>query len=112
MNKYYFNIVVNGRGNFPIDQLRRYEMFPTTVEAAARIQRSFESGSFGEKFEIVLGMYANTLGADQDCIARFASFGWSAYTVEIWKEVDGDSELYWTNAGGYEASRKYKEINA
>ena len=105
MHKYYFNIVATGRGNFPIDQLRRYEMFPTTVDAAQKIQRSFESGGFGERFEIALGMYASSLGSDGDVIERFASFGWSAYTVEIWKEVDGEDELFWTNAGGYERNR-------
>lgn len=102
MHKYYFNIIVEGRGNFPLDQLRRFEMFPTTVDAAVRIQRSFESGSFGERFEIALGMYASSLSSDGPCIERFKSFGWNAYCVEIWKEEDGDDRLFWTSAGGYQ----------
>jgi hypothetical protein len=107
---------VKGRGRFPLDQLRRYEMFPTTPEAAQAIEDSF--GSYSEKRlpgwlhetrEIDLGMYASSLGADGPCIERFRSFGWSAWTVEIWKEVDGDDELFWTNAGGYERERQYAE---
>lgn len=111
MHKYYHKITVTGRGSFPLDQLRRYEMFPITPDDVAKIQRSFENGSFGERFEITLGMYSSALGGDGDCIERFRSFGWSGYCVEIWKEVDGDDVLFWTNAGGYEGDRKYRDAN-
>jgi len=109
MHKYYFKITATGRGEFPIDQLRRYEMFPLTPDAAKAIQHSFENGSFGVRHEIELGMYASALSADGPCIERFASFGWSAYCVEIWKEDDGDDVLFWTNAGGYERERQYAD---
>lgn len=105
MHNYYFKVHVTGRGAFPMDQLRRYEMFPLDVDACKEISYSFRPDQIGTKFEINLGMYASTLGADESMIARFASFGWSAYTVEIWK----GEELFWTNAGGVEEERKYRE---
>lgn len=107
MHKYYFKMVAKGRGEFPIDQLRRYEMFPITPDASLLIECSFNRDMATR--EIELGMYASSLGADQPCIERFRSFGWSAWTVEIWKEEDGDDVLYWTNAGGYERERQYAE---
>lgn len=109
MHKYFHRIHVVGRGRFPIDQLRRYEMFPLSVEAATAIERSFERDSVAEKFDVDLGMYSSSLAADGACIDRFASFGWSAHCTEIWKEEDGDNVLYWTNAGGYERERKYAD---
>ncbi len=107
MHKYYHKIHVTGRGRFPIDQLRRFEMFPITPDGAAAIERSYEPDSVGVKYEITLGMYSSSLAADGPCIDRFASFGCSAYCIEIWKEVDGDDKLFWTNAGGYERERQY-----
>lgn len=105
MAKYYYKVHVTGRGSFPMDQLRRYEMFPLDVDACKEISYSFRPDQVLTKFEINLGMYASTLGADASMTARFLSFGWSAWTVEIWK----DDDLFWTQAGGYEGDRTYAE---
>jgi hypothetical protein len=94
VHNYYFKIEVKGRGRFPIDQLRRYEMFPINVETVTAIENSLNPEAFNETFEYTLGMYASTLGADAPMAARFASFGFAANTLEVWK----DDKLFY--AGG------------
>jgi hypothetical protein len=92
VHKYFFKVTVTGSGRFPIDQLRRYEMFPINVETVTEIEASFEDPHYLSK-TYTLGMYANTLGADGPCRARFESFGFSMVTDEIWK----DNELFELN---------------
>lgn len=92
MHKYFFKVTVTGRGRFPIDQLRRYEMFPLDIDTPVRIQDSIVSNMISTR-EYCLGMYANALAADGPCRARFESFGFSMVTDEIWK----DNELFELN---------------
>lgn len=88
MHSYYFKIEVTGRGQFPLDQLRRFEMFPIDIETTQAIQYSFDhldnSGHRSER-TYTLGMNAQSLGADQPSIDRFASFGFNAVTLEVWR---------------------------
>ena len=88
---YYFKIEVKGRGRFPIDQLRRYEMFPISTDAAAAIEASFDDPKFERTY--TLGMYASSLSADAPMAARFASFGFAAKTLEVWK----NGSLFYAN---------------
>ena len=84
MHNCYFKIEVRGRGKFPLDQCRRYEMFPIDTETAQQIEISFEEARHDGTY--TLGMYASSIGADQSCIDRFASFGFVAKTLEVWKD--------------------------
>ena len=80
---------VTGRGKFPLDQCRRYEMFPIMPGDVVKIESSFMG--FAASQQVTLGMYASSLAADAPCIARFASFGFTAITLEVWK----DDELFY-----------------
>ena len=93
MHNYYFKIKVNGRGAFPLDQLRRYEMFPIDPDSGSAIGYSLNPEAFNDRFDVTLGMYASSLSADTACIERFRSFGWTGETLEIWKE----DELFMQN---------------
>ena len=94
MHRYYFKIEVKGSGKFPLDQLRRYEMFPIDIETADLIEMSITTtGRFNPEQPYTLGMYASSLGADQACIDRFASFGFHGYALEVWK----DDKLFYAN---------------
>lgn len=90
MPNYYFKFEVVGRGQFPIDQLRRFEMFPIDVETARHIEDSLKYDDQPSHMiatrTYALGMYANGLGADAPCVARFASFGFTAEALEVWKD--------------------------
>lgn len=102
MHNYYFKIEVKGRGRFPLDQLRRYEMFPINIETTQAMEDSFGTtsdkrlpGWLNTDREYTLGMYASSLSADNACIDRFRSFGFIAKTKEVWKngelfEQDGE----------------------
>ena len=91
MHNYYFKIEVTGRGQFPLDQLRRYEMFPLDLETVQTIEDSITLPSEDGLYK--LGMYASTFGADSACIARFESFGFNGITVEVWR----GGKLYYAN---------------
>ena len=95
MHNYYFKIEVKGRGRFPLDQLRRFEMFPIDVDTPVKIESSITG--FAAEQTFTLGMYASSLGADQSCIDRFASFGFAANTLEVWK----DDKMFYLNGLPY-----------
>lgn len=99
--RYFFKVTVTGRGRFPLDQLRRFEMFPLNVESVSEMETSFAAGK--SERDYTLGMYANTLGGDGPCRARFESFGFSMVTDEIWK----DGNIFEVNG---EVVARYKEI--
>lgn len=98
MHNYYFKMEVTGRGRFPLDQLRRFEMFPIDVDTPVRIESSITG--FAAPQAYMLGMYASALAADQPCAARFHSFGFTLETLEIWKH----GRLFWSKAEGYDVT--------
>ena len=99
MHNYYFQIKVTGRGAFPIDQLRRFEMFPIDLETVQAIEDSITRSSSFTKANpstsgtYTLGMYASSFGADATCIERFESFGFDGITLEVWR----GGKLYYKN---------------
>jgi hypothetical protein len=83
VHNYYFKLEVKGRGRFPLDQLRRYELFPIYIDTVAAIEASFDEPKFERTYH--LGFYASSLGADAAVEARFASFGFVSKTLELWR---------------------------
>lgn len=83
MHNYYFKIEVTGKGRFPLDQLRRFELFPIDLETVAAIEASIEGPS--ESRVYTLGMNGLSMGADIACEERFASFGFHSTTLEVWR---------------------------
>ena len=89
MHNYYFKIEVKGHGRFPLDQLRRYELFPLDGDTVAAIENSLTGedklpSRFSDR-TYALGFYASSLGADSAVEARFASFGFNLKTLELWR---------------------------
>ena len=85
-----------GRGKFPLDQLRRFEMFPIDIETTQSIQYSLDSldnSKPSANRTYTLGMYASMFGADAPCIERFKSFGFTGITLEVWR----GGKLYYKN---------------
>ena len=80
--KYYIEIHVMGKGEFPFDMLRFGNMFPVDPDSAANLTFDHnDRQAWQEVREIRLGCYAQSpvLG-DQIC-QRFASFLWGA---KVW----------------------------
>lgn len=97
MHNYYFKIEVEGRARFPIDQLRRYELFPVDSYTADEIESSLTNEGTDRPVRIyTFGMYASSLAADGPMAARFASFGLCSKTLEVWK----DDKLVYLNGLG------------
>lgn len=73
---------VSGHGAFPIDQLRRYMLYPADVETAREIGLSHDPKAPFTKVTYRLAVNCETDYAIHSIIARFSSFGFHAEMVD------------------------------
>lgn len=80
MKTLFFRVV--GTGRFPMDQLRRFMLYPADVETAERIATSYDPNGpwVDEKYR--LAMNDVTEYAIPSIIDRFASFGFTAEAID------------------------------
>ena len=81
--KFHFEITVMGKGEFPLDMLRYSQCCPVNVEDVANMERPRVGASGDEELAYLreprtvrVNLHDNYAVA-ANCVARFASFGWS-----------------------------------
>lgn len=73
---------VSGHGAFPVDQLRRFMLYPADVDTAREIGLSCDPKAPFTKVTYRLAVNCENDYAVHDIIARFASFGFHAEMVD------------------------------
>ena len=81
--KDYYEITVTGKGDFPLDMLRYSQCCPVNVEDVANMERPRVGADSDEElayFKVPRTVRVNlhdNYAVAANCVARFASFGWS-----------------------------------
>lgn len=80
--KKHFEITITGKGDFPLDMLRYSQCCPVNVQDVASMERPRVGASDDEERaylrepRTVRVSLVNNYAVADNCVARFASFGW------------------------------------